>query len=97
MYTNCMWQQLAQMVQGGEHLRRNDDREKHFHPTFKFGDVLGISRKVVVSVTTGSKNVKLKIDTVVTGIPFLISNTARKKANTILDLDYEMVIMCSCH
>ena len=57
--------------------------EKPFHITFKFwnGDTVSSIRKVVLSVTIGSKNVKLETDVVDTEIPLLLSKAATKKAN----------------
>ena len=69
--------------------------EKPSHATFKFGngDAVSSSRKVVLPVTIGSKNVKLETDVVDTEIPLLMSKAAMKKANTVLDFDQDRVIM----
>ena len=63
--------------------------EKPSHATFKFGngDAVSSSKKVVLPVTIGSKNVKLEADVVDTEIPLLMSKAAMKKANTVLDFD----------
>ncbi len=70
--------------------------EKPSHATFKFGngDAVISSKKVVLPVTIGSKNVKLETDVVDTEIPLLMSKAAMKKANTVLDFDQDRVIMC---
>eukprot|EP00112_Aurelia_sp_Birch-Aquarium-sp1_P025873 Seg886.5 transcript_id=Seg886.5/GoldUCD/mRNA.D3Y31 product="hypothetical protein" protein_id=Seg886.5/GoldUCD/D3Y31 len=69
--------------------------EKSSHATFKFGngDAVISSKKFVLPVTIGSKNVKLETDVVDTEIPLLMSKAAMKKANTILDFDQDRVIM----
>eukprot|EP00112_Aurelia_sp_Birch-Aquarium-sp1_P008508 Seg1939.7 transcript_id=Seg1939.7/GoldUCD/mRNA.D3Y31 product="hypothetical protein" protein_id=Seg1939.7/GoldUCD/D3Y31 len=69
--------------------------EEPSHATFKFGngDAVISSKKVVLPVTIGSKNVKLETDVVDTEISLLMSKAAMKKANTILDFDQDRVIM----
>ena len=69
--------------------------EKPSHVTFNFGNGAAVnsSRKVVLSVTIGSKNVKLETDVVDIEIPLLMSKAAMKKANTVLEFDQDRVIM----